>query len=1763
MQTSRTSSSFAAQDFATPTPHGPARNPKAADNLQRGWRTHFASSVLACIIAAGSVSASPPVLLDDINSLASALGLAPSALCVSGSTAFFSGADAIHGQELWKTDGTQAGTVMVRDIAVGSDSSSVGSIIAVGDAVFFTANDAVHGAELWKSDGTAAGTVMVKDINPGSASAGLGPKFTTNGLVFFTANDGTNGIEVWRSDGTEAGTFMVKDINPGGNSILTFNGQVMGHEFYFTANDGVHGPELWKSDGTEAGTNLVKDIRSGDEAAPFPTGPSDFVAVGDTLYFTQTDSGHGGELWKTDGTEAGTVLVKDISPGTAGSNPANKAAVGGFLLFSANDGTLGDELWRTDGTEAGTVMVKDIVPGSGGSTITRRAVAGTVCYFSANVPGLGTELWRSDGTDAGTTLVSDLTPGTGSSNFTTFGVMGDTVFFSFGGLTTGRELWKTDGTPAGTVMVKEIWPGSGASSPANFVPLGDRILFSATSGPPNSITAQSVDLWSSDGSDAGTTPILPPSTGTASSDAAARLLVGNTLYLTANDGEHGLELWRTDGSAAGTALVKDIFPGNGPSSAASFVAVGDIVYFKADNGSSGAELWRSDGTDAGTYMVRDIVPGSSASSPRDLVALDGIVYFAAAAASSSSNIELWRSDGTDAGTYMVKDILPGTLSSSPTALTVFNGRIYFSASDGTNGIELWTSDGTPEGTVMVKNISPGLGSSLPSQLKVAGENLFFTANNGTDGTELWMTDGTGAGTVMVKDIYPGLSSANISRSTAVGGTLYFMANDGTHGIELWRSDGSDSGTFLVKDITPGAGSTSGVTAMVAGAGGVCFPANDGANGIELWRSDGTDAGTCMVKDIRPGAASSSPANFLPVGDLIFFSANDGVTGGELWSSDGTGVGTFRVADLTGESGSSAPADPAYFKGRVWFTATTPAYGAELWSYVIPVPEIAVAEGARGLTNGESTVDFGVQRLGRSVERTIAISNAGEVLLKGVSLSLDGPDAASFEMVSAPPASVLAPGDSTNVTVRFTPAFEGPKHAALHITSNDPDDSPFDVALQGTGRLPVFGVISLDLPPDSTLYVNEDTGVVSIPVIRKGGADDEVGFSATATGVSATEGVDFVMPPNPHNLADGAVSLTLPVTIQNPSAKNEKNRIFTVSLSAPTGGATLGMVTSVSVCIVDTKDRVAPSSPVLTSPANNARFDLLQGQAVTVSGKAMDNKGIARVQVSLNGGGFADLPIGNAGNSPCLFGGPLVPAEGSNTIVVRSIDTSGNVSPGTSRSFHVCGPLTVNAAPSEGNISPAKLAGTTFHEPGERLSVTATANTTPEPGFVFSKWSVGGGFSTADIGASEEALTNRTLEFRHHAGLVLTAEFIPNPFAVVAGTYNGLIRGVAGPAMNGSINLVLQSAGAFSARIVMDGQDFAATGQLDTTGRASFGSSREPSLFLNRTGKPPISVELWLDLYEGARLAGVATQLEGSGMLASSNIEGDRSVFDGVSRVVPATYLEAGGANATYTVVLGLSEAQPYLTLGTTDSPQGFGFATVTLSRSGAVTIAAALPDNTRFTAGSTLTQTLADTLTCPLFSALYDRRGFVISMLHFDASQHESDFTGADTVWSRPALTGSAYPLGWTDGLFMDCEGALYRAISGQSILGMYDGWVQPDDADHREDALPPPSATGNARLTFTAAYLPSVVKAVNLGSTDVVAKLPPSDNSFSLSVARSSGAISGAFTHPSLGTKPSFQGIIYQKGSMPGGFGCFQTAKPSASDLDHGFGTVSLIGKE
>ncbi|WP_254721922.1 beta strand repeat-containing protein [Kovacikia minuta] len=413
------------------------------------------------------------------------------------------------------------------------------------------------------------------------------------------------------------GPGLVKDINQtpneagtGTNSSTPINLVAAGNFVYFTANDGLEGAELWRSNGTDAGTTLVANINPNSGGS---SSPNNLTVVGNTLFFSATDPITGTELWKTDLTTGTTTLVKNINPLTGNSSPSNLVNVNGTLFFRANDGT-GLALWKTDGTDIGTVKVGATAGYSQPGSLT--AIGSTLYFTSSN----GTQLWKTNGTDAGTVLVKDLGTGAGVTSLT---AVGTSLFFTAKD-SQGVELWRSDGTGTGTTRISDINAGANNASPNNLRSLGGNLYFIANNG-------TSLGLYKSTAT--GTVSLVQnlPSAGQAPSSIT---VVGSTLFFVVDAGTSttpDLQLWKSDGSTA--SLVKDINP-TGNANPASLTNVNGILLFTANDGST--RLWQSDGTDAGTFAISGAFTGAA---PSNLTGVGSRLFFTAD--NTATGTELW------------------------------------------------------------------------------------------------------------------------------------------------------------------------------------------------------------------------------------------------------------------------------------------------------------------------------------------------------------------------------------------------------------------------------------------------------------------------------------------------------------------------------------------------------------------------------------------------------------------------------------------------------------------------------------------------------------------------------------------------------------------------------------------------------------------------------------------------------------------------------------------------------------------------------------------------------------------------------------------------------------------------------------------------------------------------------------------------------------------------------------------------------------------
>ena len=749
--------------------------------------------------------------------------------------AYFQATTDGEGAELWVTDGTRDGTKVFKDIREGGESSYPVSFFEFNGSLFFLADDGLTGRELWKSDGTPEGTQILKDIHPRYGSLNFGNEFLQyNGNFFFMA-DGEKGVELYKSNGTKEGTVMVKDINPNGNAAQVLSGAVTDEGIFFPAFDNVNGFELWKSDGTEKGTLMVKNISLGGSAlASHSTGGS-FASLGTTVFFAARDDVNGTELWKTDGTEEGTLMVKEIIPGNNYAGIQYLQNMHGQIYFVApSDNSFEVKLWITDGTESGTVILHQVNLKPNYSSFQFELFPfRDQLFFDANSDVYGNELWVTDGTGAGTRLFKDFNHrwGSGAQNFLDINGL---LYFAARHNTSGNQLFVSNGTREGTKMVKTI-------NPSGY----------------NSLTEHS----------------------------EAVSLNGKLLF-DANDGVHGFELWKSDGTKGGTMILKDINKGSKSSmydrshySVPTFSVIGDKLFFAADDGVHGFELWITDGTSEGTKMVKDINAGASSSVPGEVVSLNGTVYFTA---KDQSGTALWKTDGTPGGTVKIKNL------NWISQMRVVNNRLIIIAetSNTTYGPhDLWSSDGTAAGTVHLKSFGDGIDSDIRFMTILNDEVYFVAKSPDSHEKAIFKTNGTAEGT---KVLYDGVNTSgdlDIDVITTCGDYVYFLLDfDYIYGggPELWRTGGEPETTERLSDTPEGV--------FKSFYSLTCFQDDfyfkDDYSSSDIWKVEEASGATARVSYKVDGKAPSEEMvihNMIGSKNVLYFVASKPETGDELYA----------------------------------------------------------------------------------------------------------------------------------------------------------------------------------------------------------------------------------------------------------------------------------------------------------------------------------------------------------------------------------------------------------------------------------------------------------------------------------------------------------------------------------------------------------------------------------------------------------------------------------------------------------------------------------------------------------------------------------------------------------------------------------------------------------------------------------------------------------------------------------------------------------------
>lgn len=797
----------------------------------------------------------------DLNRGPSTVGSDPDNFVALGPILYFSTDDGIHGRELWRSDGTAAGTRMVADLIKGPAGLPFRSMVNFADILFFiTSTDTSD--TLYSYDGRQQAPVKIATF----PKYGIGELHMVAQRLFMVVSDPEHGAELWTLDGMTP--RLVKDINPGRNDswptrFAPFNGTM-----YFSADDGSHGHELWRSDGTEAGTFMVRDICPG-ECDSFPDGMTTFAGQ---LVFLAYDGTYGKEIWRSDGTSLGTTLVRDLRPGPW-SGVADEQGI--FALVKDKLFFVGS--FANHGFELGVMnsafqirLVKDLAPGQASPYFEVLRAGGDFAFFMASVPGIGEALWKSDGTAAGTKLAVDPEPLDDNRAYIThFRVDGDRAAFQIRG-DEGYDYWVSDGTPGGSSKLLS----NGHVFDALFV--GPRLYLAASENSKDHPGLYVSDPWQSRPH-----TIKQIRVGNASSSPENLTVRGAFLYFIAGDAS-GPAIWKTDGTKVwpvqrGAALrlartsdsvyfvnrAQDLFRIR-DDDRIEHIPVSEKVIAKAPMRSidnllvfqTGLHLWVTDGTAAGTGPIEGLREA-------DRFERVGNALYAL-----SPDQGIWRIDlaarkahrlfqTRDSYYYRIRTFRPAgeRLYFSVTSNDTYQGRTVF-----------WSTAGTADSNIKLAQINLKLRGLI-----LAYPHWFFIATDHEHGREVWMLDLDTMQSGLVKDLFPGSKGSDPDFIAAVGSSTVFKALKHS----LFGSDGTPAGTTSLGPSNPTCATVIGSNVYMSGS----MP----ATGSEPYVTDARHAS--RLADVYPGPYGSEACEFTLFKGTLYFAATDARHGRELWRLD--------------------------------------------------------------------------------------------------------------------------------------------------------------------------------------------------------------------------------------------------------------------------------------------------------------------------------------------------------------------------------------------------------------------------------------------------------------------------------------------------------------------------------------------------------------------------------------------------------------------------------------------------------------------------------------------------------------------------------------------------------------------------------------------------------------------------------------------------------------------------------------------------------------
>lgn len=830
----------------------------------------------------------------------------------------------LEGRELWSYNSVTQKSTLLKDIWAGhmSGMSSAPYFNKINNKIYFIASDNSSYKQIWETDGTAAGTQKVKDLTSNYETIAQ-----VAGNKFFIFSN--NALSVYNPVNNELTLLKTFEYTSGTMKLETFNNQL-----FLAANDGASGKEIWKSDGTVAGTTLLKDIAIGNGSSI--SNEFKVLTLNNGKFYFIANTATGYQLYESNGTTSGTVSLMPVQS----IYELNGASAGNYFTFVGFDSTNGGmEPWISDGTVLGTKLLKDILPGNSSSMAINNSKFFKVnnkIYFDTYSNGQlsGSYIWETDGTTAGTVLFNTPT------NNVLYGLSSEAQHLILTKPNEWNRFWLANGNSAQTFEITQV----GMPSNNSFVDLNSKIYLTGNNA------KYGMELFSVNPVSSEVALASDISHSSSSSPHSYGLLNTNLIFI-ASDREFNNQFYKRDKITQQISRLTNFT--SGTSSVGmftnfndTFFKVGNFFYTKNSTLNPINGLYRTDGTSANSVSVS--TGNTSIYDTSFFVNLnDNTLLF-----SGYDNVvgtELWKVDNNSNTAVLVKDISTdnmGSMYNTDSKTTVLNGFAYFVAKEnGKSGI--WKSDGTSANTL--KAVQYNFQNGSDGNIKVVGSlnnKLLYSTRkenfNNTSNTELFASNGDYASSVLLRSHSDLYGSANISNDTEIFNNKLFYAVTG-YPSGLYSTDGTIAGTTEVSPINFFG------NVQFKKCGNQLFFTNN--NSTELWKTDGTTIGTTSLGANFPGIKDMTCVN-----NYLYFLNGDSQ---KVWRSNGV-AGNVTPLDLLITNDDQLLANENILKlatdnEKIYLTIFTKDHGNELYTVTDSLPTYLATNEV--ISNNGSSVDI--------------------------------------------------------------------------------------------------------------------------------------------------------------------------------------------------------------------------------------------------------------------------------------------------------------------------------------------------------------------------------------------------------------------------------------------------------------------------------------------------------------------------------------------------------------------------------------------------------------------------------------------------------------------------------------------------------------------------------------------------------------------------------------------------------------------------------------